>query len=85
MLSISIIYEVLDERVRKLTYQQKAKAIEVYLNNVVISKLAKLINCSACWVVHWISVLDKQMSDQLQNNKHKDDSPTAPSIGVDEI
>ena len=48
MLSISIIYEVLDERVRKLTYQQKAKAIEVYLNNVAISKLAKLINCSAC-------------------------------------
>ncbi len=36
----------LSGKARKFTYQQKAKAMDMYLNNVGIRKIAKFIGCS---------------------------------------
>ena len=73
------------DKPRKFTYQQKAKAIQMYLNNVGIGKIAKFINCSAASVVDWIKVLGKQISDQLQNNANKAASQMPDIIEMDEI
>ena len=73
------------DKPRKFTYQQKAKAIQMYLNNVGIGKIAKFMNCSAASVVDWIKVLGKQISDQLQNNANKAASQMPAIIEMDEI
>ena len=73
------------DKPRKFTYQQKAKAIQMYLNNVGIGKIAKFINCSAASVVDWIKVLGKQISDQLQNNANKAASQMPAIIEMDEM
>ena len=70
---------------RKFTYQQKAKAIEMYLNNVGIRKIAKFIGCSSPLVVKWIKVLGKQISDQLESNSKKAACQMPDIIEMDEI
>ena len=70
---------------RKFTYQQKAKAIEMYLNNVGIRKIAKFTGCSASSVIDWIKILGKQISDQLQDNAKKAAFQMPDIIEMDEI
>ena len=70
---------------RKFTYQQKAKAIQMYLNNVGIRKIAKFTGCSASSVIDWIKILGKQISDQLQDNAKKATSQMPDIIEMDEI
>ena len=70
---------------RKFTYQQKAKAIEMYLNNVGIRKIAKFIGCSSPLVGEWIKVLGKQISDQLESNSKKAACQMPDIIEMDEI
>ena len=73
------------DKPRKFTYQQKAQAIQMYLNNVGIRKIAKFMGCSASSVIDWIKVLGKQISDQLQNNANKAASQMPDIIEMDEI
>ena len=73
------------DKPRKFTYQQKAKAIQMYLNNVGIRKIAKFTGCSASSVIDWIKILGKQISDQLQDNAKKATSQMPDIIEMDEI
>ena len=73
------------EQPRKFTYQQKAQAIGMYLNNVGIRKIARFLHCSSPLVVRWIKVFGKQVSAQLQNNANKAASQMPDIIEMDEI
>ena len=73
------------EKPRKFTYQQKAKAIQMYLNNVGIRKIAKFMGCSASSVIDWIKILGKQIDDQLQDNAKKAACQIPDIIEMDEI
>ena len=73
------------EEPRKFTYQQKGQAIQMYLNNVGIRKIARFLHCSSPLVVRWIKVFGKQVSAQLQNNAHKVSHQMPAIIEMDEI
>ena len=73
------------DKPRKFTYQQKAKAIDMYLNNVGIRKIAKFIACSSPLVVKWIKALGKQISDQLESNAKEAACQMPAIIEMDEI
>ena len=38
-------------KLRKFTYQDKAKAIEMYINNVGIRKISRFIQCSPALII----------------------------------
>ena len=42
------------DKVRKFTYADKERFIEMYLNNVGIRKAAKLLGCSSSLLVRWV-------------------------------
>ena len=44
----------------KFSSEQKREAIEMYLNNVGIRKIAKFIGCSPPSVIYWIKTLSKK-------------------------
>ena len=73
------------DKPRKFSHQQKAKAIEMYLNNVGIRKIAKFIGCSPPSVLYWIKKAGKKMEAHLQNNDANDPPPTSVTIEMDEI
>ena len=73
------------EKPRKFTYQQKTKAIQMYLNNVSIRKIAKFMGCSASSVIDWIKILGKQISDQLQDNAKEATCQIPDIIEMDQI
>ena len=42
------------DKVRKFTYADKERFLEMYLNNVGIRKAAKLLGCSSSLLVRWV-------------------------------
>jgi len=42
------------DKVRKFTYSDKMKFLELYLNNIGIRKSAKIIGCSPSLLVKWV-------------------------------
>ena len=66
----------------------KTQAIEMYLNNVGIRKIAKFVGCSPHSVIYWIQTLGKKIEAQLQNddtNHANDVPPRSFTIEMDEI
>ena len=72
-------------KARKFSDQQKAKAIDMYLNNVGIRKIARFIGCSAPWVLYWIKKAGKKVEAQLENKDTNDPPPTSVIIEMDEL
>lgn len=50
---------------RKFTYQDKKRAIDMYVNNVGIRKTAQFIGASPALIVRWIKSFAEQLSQQL--------------------
>ena len=70
---------------RKFTYQSKAKAIEMYMNNVGIRKIAKFIGCSLPLIIRWIKALSKRISSQLAAASKQVSNQVPDIIEMDEL
>ena len=73
------------DKPRKFTYPQKGQAIQMYLNNVGLRKIARFIGCSPPSVIYWIKTLGKKIEAQLKNNANKVASQMPDIIEMDEI
>ena len=73
------------DKPRKFSDQQKAKAIEMYLNNVGIRKIAQFIGCSPPSVLYWIKKEGKKIEGELKNKDANDPPPTSVTIEMDQI
>lgn len=71
--------------VRKFDYAAKAKALDMYLNNVGIRKVARFIGCSPALVVRWIKAAGERLSLQLAEAKDKIKDQLPDVIEMDEI
>ena len=70
---------------RKFTYQDKAKAIEMYMNKVGIRKIARFIQCSPALIIRWIKAFSKRIACQLEQAAQQVNTPVPDLIEMDEI
>jgi transposase-like protein len=72
-------------RPRKFDYASKEKALDMYLNNVGIRKIARFIGCSPALALRWIKTAGERLSLQLEQAgaQVKDQLPDV--IEMDEI
>ncbi|MEM7055826.1 MAG: hypothetical protein AAF392_03025, partial [Bacteroidota bacterium] len=70
---------------RKFSYQSKAQAIEMYLNNVGIRKIAKFIECSPPLIVRWIKALSNRISSLLAAASKQVSAQVPDIIEMDEL
>jgi transposase-like protein len=74
------------DKVRKFSYADKERFLQMYLNNVGIRKSALLIGCAPSLLVKWGRELAKNVSLQLQNALSElEDSSIPKTIEMDEI
>jgi transposase-like protein len=64
------------DKVRKFDYATRAKALDMYLNNVGIRKTARFIGASPGLIVHWVRqagerLVKKQLEQALEDTKEK--------------
>ena len=70
---------------RKFTYQDKAKAIEMYRNKVGIRKIARFIQCSPALIIRWIKAFSKPIACQLEQGAKQVKTQVPDLIEMDEI
>ena len=70
---------------RKFTYQDKAKAIEMYMNKVGIRKIARFIQCSPALIVRSIKAFSKRIACQLVQAAQQVNTPIHNLIEMDQI
>ena len=74
------------DKVRKFTYKDKERFLEMYLNNVGIRRAAVFIGCSPSLLIVWIRELADNLRRQLQEAESQIDSDGVPDvIEMDEI
>jgi len=73
------------DTVRKFTYEDKNKSIELYLNNVGIRKIAKFIGCSHPMVIRWIRQFRDNLRRQAGEVKEELEKQIPDVIEMDEI
>ncbi len=74
------------DKVRKFTYADKERVIEMYLNNVGIRKCARFIDCSPSLIVRWIrefAINLRRHLEKAEENLPEDKIPDI--IEMDEI
>ena len=70
---------------RKFTYQDKAKAIEMYMNKVGIRKIARFIQCSPALIIRSIKAFSKRIACQLEQAARQVKTQVPDLIEMDEI
>ncbi len=70
---------------RKFTYADKARALDMYLNNVGIRKMAYFIGASPALMVRWIRAAGQHMSQQLAHASKQVEQAFPDVIEMDEI
>ena len=70
---------------RKFRFEDKEKALEMYLNNVGIRKTAQFIGASPALIVRWIKAFYEQVSQQLIQSSHRIVDARPDVIEMDEI
>jgi transposase-like protein len=73
-------------RPKKFSYDDKSRALDMYLNNVGIRKIARFMGCSAPLVLKWIKEAAHNLRHELekaQDNLEPNALPTV--IEMDEI
>ena len=72
-------------RTPHFTYQDKAKAIEMYMNKVGIRKIARFIQCSPALIVRSIKAFSKRIACQLAQAAQQVKTPVPDLIEMDQI
>jgi transposase-like protein len=70
---------------RKFTYADKAYALELYLGNVGIRKMAQFIGGSPALMVKWMRAAGKRMAEQLIQASKQVEQNLPDVIEMDEI
>jgi len=70
---------------RKFFYQAKAKAIDMYLNNVGIRKTARFIGASPTLIVNWVKDFKQQLAQQVAQQAEEMKQEIPEIIEMDEI
>jgi transposase-like protein len=74
------------DRVRKFTYADKVRFLDMYLNNVGIRKAARFMGCSSSLLVRWVREFAKNLRRQLERAEQELESDNIPDIiEMDEI
>jgi transposase-like protein len=74
------------DKVRKFTYADKERFLDMYLNNVGIRKAAKFIGCSPSLLIAWVKELASNLRRQLRETESDMGSDKLPEvIEMDEI
>ena len=71
--------------IRKFNYRTKEQALEMYLNNVGIRKIAKFIGCSPTLVLRWIKAFGKHLSQHEEPARKRGEIHLPDRIEMDEI
>jgi transposase-like protein len=66
--------------VRKFTYADKERFIEMYLNNVGIRKVALFMGCSSSLLVRWVREYAQNLRRQLEKATDKLEENNIPDI-----
>ena len=72
-------------RPRKFSYADKQRALDRYLNNVGIRKVARFMGASPALIVRWIKAFGAQLSRQLQQAAQSVEDTVPDVIEIDEI
>ena len=74
------------DKVRKFTYADKERFMQMYLNNVGIRKAARFMGCSSSLPIRWIREFAQNLKRQLQRVQSELESGNVPDIiEMDEI
>jgi transposase-like protein len=74
------------DKVRKFTYADKERFLQMYLNNVGIRKAAKFMGCSSSLLVRWVREFAESLRRQMEAAKANLESGKIPDIiEMDEI
>ena len=73
------------DRPRKFSYADKQRALDMYLNNVGIRKVARFMGASPALIVRWIKAFGTQVSHQLQQAAESVEATVPDVIEMDEI
>ena len=72
-------------RPRKFSYADTQRALDMYLNNVGIRKVARFMGASPALIVRWIKAFGAQVSQQLQQAAESVEAEIPDVIEMDEI
>ena len=74
------------DKVRKFTYADKERFMQMYLNNVGIRKAARFMGCSSSLPIRWIREFAQNLKRQLQRTQSELENDKIPDIiEMDEI
>ncbi|MDR0305220.1 MAG: hypothetical protein LBI42_00085 [Chitinispirillales bacterium] len=74
------------DKVRKFSYADKERFIQMYLNNVGIRRAAGFMGCSSSLLVRWVREFAQNLRRQLQKAQNELENDKVPDIiGMDEI
>jgi transposase-like protein len=76
------------DKVRKFSYHDKCRALDFYLNNIGVRKIAKFMKCSSTMIIRWIRDAAKRLKVQLdtsqcQNEIYTDIKKRLPGCCID--
>jgi len=64
----SICKQFFSDKVRKFSYRDKCRALDLYLNSIGVRKIARFMKCSSAMIIRWIK--DAAQNLKLQPLKH---------------
>ena len=70
---------------RKFSFADKERALDMYLNNVGVRKIARFIGASPALIVRWIQGFGEQLSHQLQRAGNQCNETVPDVIEMDKI
>ena len=74
------------DKVRKYTYADKERFLEMYLNNTGVRKAARFMGCSSSLIVRWIREFAGNVKKQMEMAQGKLEPGKVPEIiEMDEI
>ena len=69
----SICKQFFSDSVKKFSYRDKCRALDLYLNNISVRKIAKFMKCSAAMVVRWVKDAAQNLKLQAVNKSECQD------------
>jgi len=73
------------DKVRKFSYRDKCRALDLYLNNIGVRKIARFMKCSSAMIVRWIRDAAQNLKLQLLHTSQCRNEKFPEAIGLDEI
>ena len=73
------------DKVRKFTYKDKERFLQLYLNNVGVNKAALFMDCSPSLIVRWIREFAENLRQKMNKAVNSLENQVPDIIEMDEI